>query len=145
MTRIEKDVLVLLLAGDDPVLSVLRKQLTGCMAEEREMTGVGFYTKLKVALNAPRLHETQDFKFGDVRADMTGLKHGAGFLLYVERGAIDTLEGYTYDERWPETAEALQVEYSGGRRDLDNLRKKWSERLEPGERQGVERERDPST
>ena len=40
--------------------------------------------------------------FGDVRAEMEGLQHGAGFLIFIECGVIHNLEGYTYDEDWPD-------------------------------------------
>jgi hypothetical protein len=38
-----------------------------------------------------------------VVAEVDGLKHGAGFALWIENGMLATLEGFSYDERWPET------------------------------------------
>ena len=102
LTRLEKEVLELTLGGDDPFLSTLREQLAVCRVRDRELTGVGFYTCLSIPATAPRLEATVESPFGDVVAEIEGLKEGAGFLLYVKDGALDMLEGYTFGESWPE-------------------------------------------
>ena len=38
-------------------------------------------------------------RFGDVSAEIAGLKCGAGFLVYVDDGKIQMLKGYSYDEK----------------------------------------------
>jgi len=37
---------------------------------------------------------------GDVHAELAGLSHGAGFVLFIKDGRLDCLEGLTYDEAW---------------------------------------------
>jgi hypothetical protein len=37
-----------------------------------------------------------------VIARMEGLEHGAGFMLFIDDGVLVMLEGYTYDEPWPQ-------------------------------------------
>ena len=50
-------------------------------------------------------------------------KHGLGFLLYVADGALSALEGYTYDEPWPNELQGLVLAYSEAQnRNLHDLR-----------------------
>ena len=45
-----------------------------------------------------------------------------GFLLYVKNGVLSALEGYTYDEPWPDELHGLKLSYSDDpRRDLEQL------------------------
>ena len=112
-----------LLDGEDEVLSVLRQQLKGAAVSAREMTGVGFYTTFSVPDEVSRVPGNVSFKFGDVIANIRGLKLGAGFLLYVREGALHMLEGYTYDEPWPQRISSFELSYTrSNRRDLENIR-----------------------
>jgi len=122
LTHLEHAVLRKLLAGEDERLAVLRKQSEMVMAGKREMTGVGFYTTLSLTVFVDRLDDAS-FVFGDVVAEIPGLTHGAGFLLYVRNGLLDFLEGFTYgDDAWPEHISTFELYYrSSGHRDLDTL------------------------
>jgi len=127
LTEIESRAMELLLHGDDPVLEILREQLRVSKVITREFTGVGFFTYFKVPENTKRIEGNKSFKFGDVEAEIEGLKDGAGFLLHVEKGALDVLEGYSYDESWPSDIRTFKVSYiHGPGRDISSLRKKWS-------------------
>jgi hypothetical protein len=37
--------------------------------------------------------------------------HGAGFLLYVDGGLLSMLEGYSYEEPWPDEIREFSVSY----------------------------------
>ena len=37
----------------------------------------------------------------DVTVEIEGLRHGAGFVLFLGDGLLDMLEGYSYGEPWP--------------------------------------------
>jgi hypothetical protein len=54
-------------------------------------------------------------KFGDVIAEVNGLRNGAGFLLYVTDGVLDVLEGYSYGEQWPSTINNFKLGYTKGK------------------------------
>jgi hypothetical protein len=86
-------------AGD---LLILTLQLDEAIILSREMTGHGSYTRFLVAESAPRLPDHRSLWFGTVNADMPGLEHGAGFQLYIKDGAVDQLEGFSYDGPWPD-------------------------------------------
>jgi len=128
LTRLEREVMRMLLEGNDPVLHALRQQFAHSCVVRRELTGVGFFMTFDVSPEVPQAAGGKSFALGDVYADIKGLSHGAGFVLFVSAGVIDCLEGYTYDEPWPPTVEEFELWYEGnkGKRDIDALKKKWS-------------------
>lgn len=110
---LEIAVLRKLLDGDHPVLTILRQQLVGLSVKTRERTGTGFFTEFSVTTTTPRASlSSGQARFGDVEATIRGLEHGAGFLLYVESGALQMLEGYSYEEPWPENVDEFSLRYS---------------------------------
>ncbi len=118
---IEKAVLEKLLEGTHPLLVSLRLQLEHCIVATRELTGCGFYTTLTVLDDTPRI-DGLNVQFGDVVAEIAGLKNGAGFLLYLKDGLLDMLEGYSFDEPWPEAVDAFNLRYNNvGSRDFGDL------------------------
>lgn len=122
LTKLEREVLLKLLDGDDESLFILREQLDAASVSEREMTGVGFYTTLTIPSNARRLSRVDTIRLGDVVARISGLDHGAGFVLYIQNGVLHLLEGYVYDEKWPPDVSFFELSYvSGNQRDSEAL------------------------
>ena len=122
LTELERAVLERLLAGDHPLLEQLREQFPVCRVSRRDQTGVGFYTYLDVG-EAPAANDAKA-RFGDVLAEIEGMTHGAGFVLYIEHGRLSMLEGYGYDDPWPTTITSFTLRYStGDTRDWGTLRK----------------------
>ena len=122
LTSLETSVMHMLLAGDDEVLAVLRRQLGNISVTSRKMTGAGFYAEFLHPPDVERITDLPSFKFGDVDGRASNLKHGAGFLLYVTQGVLSMLEGYTYDEPWPDEVKGLVLHYRAGQnRSLDEL------------------------
>lgn len=122
LTDLERGVLDKLLAGEHPVLEALRRQLGSCRVKSRELTGSGFFTELQVDRTLPGAPtRAENLRIGDVNAKIAGLKHGAGFVLFVNAGYLDMLEGFSYDEPWPESAGEFEVRYTGGSRDVRSL------------------------
>jgi len=125
-TLLERSVIEQLLCGDDPMLKALREQFHESKASMRELTGAGFFTKIHVPANMQAVPQ-RSFKLGDVEAEIDGLEHGAGFLLYIEKGQLHMLEGYSYDEAWPSVIRSFKVSFTPGPdRDMPSLRKIWS-------------------
>ena len=48
---------------------------------------------------------------GDVSAEVIGLEHPAGFLLFVDDGALNFLECYIVDDQFPEPATLRRLYY----------------------------------
>jgi len=119
LTKLECEVMGMLLAGKHPVLDILRIQFSSATVAKREFTGAGFYTTFAVSDNATRLPTKDTFFFGDVSVNIPPLQHGAGFVLHVCDGVLDFLEGYTYDEPWPNQTDEFSLQYDHSPRDLD--------------------------
>lgn len=109
LNDLEQAVLGKLLAGDHPVLATLREQSERARLARRECTGVGFFCEFEVDSNAPMVQG--DSSIGDVHAELEGLAHGAGFMLFVRGGRLSILEGYTYDEPWPKQIRGFSLKY----------------------------------
>jgi hypothetical protein len=124
LTKFEQDVMRMLLEGDDPVLVILREQARSLVVSGKKATGVGFYIDFAVDPAAPRCTENQSFEIGDVVAKMDGLEQGAGFILFVRDGVLSFLEGFTYDEPWPESIVKYDLSYKNGQRDCHKLYEK---------------------
>jgi hypothetical protein len=110
LTPIEREVMSMLLAGDDPDLHTLTAQFAAATAIGRELTGVGFFVDFQVPSGCHRLGD-RHFVIGDVIGELDGLQHGAGFLLFVRDGIIKMLEGFSYDEPWPEEVRDFKLTY----------------------------------
>lgn len=107
----EAEALRLLLDGNDPVLSILRRQINSVTAIRRDHTGCGLFVDFTLSKNAPQLPGQPSFAFGDVIADIEELENGAGFVLFVESGCLKTLEIFAYDDYWPSEIAGFQVRY----------------------------------
>ena len=104
MNELERQVMEFALRGEHPVLEVLREQLAAAAVSAREYSGVGFFTHLAVPATARRLPRAARCVIADVYADVTGLQHGAGFLVFVDSGILDMLEFFIFEEAWPAEA-----------------------------------------
>jgi hypothetical protein len=122
LTELEHAALNMLLAGGEPVLGVLRQQLVSANVARREVTGVGFFTHFHLSSNAPLIEQSRRFTIADVEAEISGLNHGATFVLFVNKGGLDVLECATYEEPWPTQVAEFKLKYSGNDpRDLSDL------------------------
>jgi hypothetical protein len=113
LNPLEKAVLEKLLSGESETYRILQKQYSSSRVASRKMTGVGFFTRLSLPEDAPKLPDEASFHISDVAADINGLKHGAGFVLFIEDGRIETLEGFTYDEPWTQDFHGFRLYYDG--------------------------------
>ncbi len=110
LTALEKSVLDMLLDKQGEPFDTLRRQLSCATVSKREFTGVGFFTKFSLPDEAQVRHTVPDMTLGGVGAEVPGLKHGAGFILFVRDGVVSMLEGYTYvDDQWPERTDEFKL------------------------------------
>jgi len=116
LNDLEQAVLDKLLSGDHPVLAALRAQAAKARLIKRECTGVGDFCYFKVPAEAPILKG--DFVIDDINAELEGLAHGAGFQIFITDGRLDVLEGYTYDEPWPQEVGKFTLTYLSEPRNL---------------------------
>lgn len=74
----------------------LEVQLSTATLLSRENTGVGFYTNFTVGL-PNEVIGGERLRHGPA-ARIDGLERGMGFILWLNEGHANSLEGYTYDE-----------------------------------------------
>ncbi len=109
LTPLERAVLDMLLDHPGEPYEAIRRQLSLAAVSRREFTGVGFFTEFALPPGAAAKRDLPNMELGDVGAELPGLRHGAGFLLFVRDGVVSMLEGYTYDESWPDRADEFKV------------------------------------
>ena len=119
LNQLEQSVLDMLLEGDHPALVGLRAQAAEARLASHENTGVGFFCEFSVSPAARGSIEPSDFELNDVDAQIDGLEHGAGFILFVRDGVLDLLEGYSYDEPWPAEITDFELTYRQRPRVID--------------------------
>ena len=121
----------LLLAGDHEVLEELRNQYKYSNVLSRKYTGVGFFLNLSIPTSNKKINEIYKVKDRIIISDLGGIgglpKVEAGFILWIDDGYIDCLEGYTYgDDKWPEAVKHFKFYYFGkGDRNLHKLVEAW--------------------
>jgi len=86
-------------------------QIGRLKVKRREFTGVGFFSDftLDQRANAEPSNSPDETLSSWVQLETPGLMHGAGFILFTENGMLATLEGYCYDEPWPEKIEQYKL------------------------------------
>ncbi|MGH6836362.1 MAG: hypothetical protein ACREC9_12640 [Methylocella sp.] len=114
LTNLEKAVLEKLLNGKSETFQILCKQYLALQVVDREYTGVGFWTNFSTPAGTVKLSGSPSFWFGDVHAKIKGLEHGAGFELLVRDGYLRMLEGYSYEEPWPDDTNTFHLYYESG-------------------------------
>jgi hypothetical protein len=115
---LESAVLDLLLSRTDEGYAALREQLTAVEVTARHMSAAGFFTTLSVPSSSPKAPRTVGNPLGkdsayedDVYADVEGMAHGAGFLLWLEDGLMSQLEGFAYADPWPDEVTGFTVRW----------------------------------
>jgi hypothetical protein len=78
------------------VADALADQREAIRVTARENTGAGFYTTFDVSHCSPIVNVASPL--GDIGADVVGLEHGMGFMLWLRDGHIHQLEGFSYGE-----------------------------------------------
>lgn len=109
LTPLEKAVLDMMLDQPGEPYEVVRRQLAHAKVVGRKFTGVGFFTDFIVPSEAAVQRNLPNMELSGVGAVFPNLKHGAGFLFFIRDGVIKMLEGYTYDEPWPEEVSEFQL------------------------------------
>lgn len=107
LTMFEKKIIanIIKYANKNDLVEFLYRQYENLKVIKRTYTGVGFYTEFNLKEKSFNEDEDLSIKIGNIGANLKGLKNGAGFILYIENGEITMLEGYSYDEMWPESEE----------------------------------------
>lgn len=136
LAELSDRLVIMLLAGDDPMLEALRAQYAKASFSGHNVTGVGFFTSFTVALGVARV-QPLDFDIMDVSLGIEGVKNGGMAILAIRDGAIDYLEVVTHTGALPENPVIRSITYVTDKprfengfsqsrtSNLDLLRKSW--------------------
>lgn len=91
----------LMLLGEHASLTALRAQWAEARMTKATISPAGFYVDFTVPAGVP-LAEPRNISSGSADISADGLKHGAGCVLHIRDGKLSCLEGFTYDDEWPE-------------------------------------------
>lgn len=73
----------------------LERQLEASVVTERENSGGGFFTTMRVADDAPAVNSLSVLGYA-TQARIDGLEHGFGFVLFIKGGRLYMLEGFAW-------------------------------------------------
>ena len=121
----EMSLMDMLLAGDNEILEGLRHQYKNSTVKTREFTGAGFYTDYLISKGIASVAEGKTFQFGDIYASYENIEVAFCFVLFVNKGYLSILEGYTLMEKtWPDEYSKVILKYKGvgGKRNLEELK-----------------------
>jgi len=117
---LERRVLQMLLEGSHALLPLLRQQIEQSEVKSREMTGVGFFTHVSIPEEL-RIYGSPSFELSDVSGSASNVRHCFGFVLFIRKGVVSMLEGFTYDDPWPDELQDVELTYVKWPRDLSGL------------------------
>jgi hypothetical protein len=126
--ELENGLMTMFLSGNEPLLKDLRDQYSNSRIKLRKYTGAGFYTYFTIKQDTKPLVNRMNFEITDISATVRKVKYALGFVLFIRNGYIDWLEGYTMSlDDWPDDYSNVELFYSypEGKRDYNELRKKW--------------------
>ena len=72
-------------------------------------SGVGFFTRFTIPTDAPVTRGLADTVIQDAAADISGLEHGASFMLFIRDGVLSMLEGVASTGEWPKDTHDFRV------------------------------------
>jgi len=110
LSEFEKKVLTALI-DEDLEKEIIQAQLSGAEVIDRDYTGVGLYTKIKVTEGSPILSKNNRYieETPKTNLEHPELKDGAGALLWFDEGKVSILECYTYDGEWPKNEDLFSI------------------------------------
>jgi hypothetical protein len=80
----------------------LQAQLASSTVQKRERYAFGFSTDYAVTAVEQTLGEGIKLQLGKHQWNINGLKYGSDYILWIENGLIHSLEGFSYQEPWPD-------------------------------------------
>jgi hypothetical protein len=108
-TPLERAVLDMMLDKPGEPFETIRQQLAHATVGERRFSGAGFFTNFVVPADAAVRRDLPSMEILDVGAEFPSLQHGAGFVLFIRGGVVSMLEGFSYDETWPERTDEFRL------------------------------------
>lgn len=111
LNKLEKEVIKAILKSTEQngTREKLSQQYKVLSVKKRTFTNVGFFTEFYDCEDIFVCEGIEHLRLGGIHAKILGLKYGAGFVLSIKNGRIVLLEGYCYDEKWPNDANVIDL------------------------------------
>lgn len=104
-TDLEVAALRAIFAETPELAPALARQFKAAEVSNRENSGGGFFTTIRVADDAPAVESPSVLGYA-TQARISGLEHGFGFVLFVKTGKLHMLEGFAWG---PESTHDLDL------------------------------------
>ncbi|MHC4510359.1 MAG: hypothetical protein ACYTAO_15635 [Planctomycetota bacterium] len=102
LTDLEKDVLLRFFKNEQIDPKALIVSLDEIEVLDRTVAGSGVMIDLERHWCLRVGDGSQNYKYPDIGGSLNQERIPVGFLLYIERGFIEAIEGFTFGEVWPE-------------------------------------------
>jgi hypothetical protein len=80
------------------------------LVASRDMTGAGFLTQFASSTEAVRAFEPGvSLRWGKVGARINDERMETSYVVYVDDGWLNAIEGYTYGDEWPANVDRFEV------------------------------------
>lgn len=80
----------------------LQSQFEKSVAQKREISTYGFLTYYTVTAEEETLGDTVNLQLGKCQWNINDLQNGSDYILWIKNGLICSLEGFSYEEPWPD-------------------------------------------
>ena len=79
----------------------LQAQFEQAVVQKREFSQYGFSTYYTVTAEEETLGDSVNIQLGKCQWNINGLQNGSDYILWIKNGLISSLEGFSYEEPWP--------------------------------------------
>ena len=80
----------------------LQSQFDKIVVQKRQFSTYGFSTYYAVIVVEETLGDDINLQLGKCQWNINGLNHGSDYILWIKNGFISCLEGFSYEEPWPD-------------------------------------------
>jgi hypothetical protein len=109
-TTIEKAVIQRFLQDADVALLVRNVNLEEVEVADRSFSGMGFLTEFVPSKAVKVMADGVSIRWGKVDANLNAMQTEAGFIVYVDDGVLNAVEGFIYGGgSWPESIDAIEL------------------------------------
>ncbi|MGZ5433069.1 MAG: hypothetical protein ACXWH7_09085 [Thermoanaerobaculia bacterium] len=112
LNEFERAVMAGLLAGDDPLLKILREQYAAASVRGRERTTTGFVTRFDVPPTVAPI-DRKLLHLDDLQIEIEGARTPADASVHVHNGRLRSLECFVYDGTFPDEPAIKAAWYYG--------------------------------
>jgi hypothetical protein len=103
-----RDLVPRLLAGSSALATSLRAQYEAARIDTIELSGVGLFADFVVPAQLPPV-VPPNLSGGDAWVELSDAPHGAGCILFVRNGYLETFEAFTYEDAWTAATRVLEI------------------------------------